>query len=521
MKKALLVVLSMIAIAATAQNKRIEDTRLKALIIQDVCDVFDPNHRPKGWVRPTVQDMAERFSIPTERMARVLEEIIRESLDSIEKAEGKRPPSARYVIYVILRQLKDFRTPDTLDLLRECALSTDAWVCYSAAEIYITFLEGGGDSAAFLQKVHSKGLFPEESRFFDFLQGIIEKLKEKGQNDDVEKLHAVMLDMMWTEQEAVNAARLDKVLCATLDGYEQSIQREQTMQRLRVSVQEHNRKYFDAIKTEIEALPAEKRTDLSKRFKAVERSWEEEFRWDIRRIPMESSPFPSPIEYAWGFTNKHEVSSEQMSKVLEEFIRENLHVLEKTSNRISPQRRDDALKYLWRSIGMLRVFHNSNTLELLKECMQSKEEKVREQAMITCLRIDVMASIPIIRDAVEKGRLNEDNRLIVSGNLALAFRNKLKVQSHLKEHFFATLADAMQTEKDFICARWLDGFLCETLNDYVNSIQRMQAAEKFLTSTKELERNHFNKIKAEVDAIPADKRTDLSRRFKLTLPPQG
>ena len=78
----------------------------------------------------------------------------------------------------------------------------------------------------------------------------------------------------------------------------------------------------------------------------------------------------------------------------------------------------------------------------------------------------------------------------------------------------------MQTEKDFTCARWFDDFLCETLNDYANSVQRIQAIEKFLDSTQELERNHFRNIKAEIDAIPADKRTNLSKRFKLAPPTQ-
>ena len=73
--------------------------------------------------------------------------------------------------------------------------------------------------------------------------------------------------------------------------------------------------------------------------------WEEEFRRDIRRIPMENSPFPSPIEYAWGLTNRHEVSSAQMAKVLDDVIRENLRVLEETLNPTSPKRNEDIISY--------------------------------------------------------------------------------------------------------------------------------------------------------------------------------
>ena len=44
-----------------------------------------------------------------------------------------------------------------------------------------------------------------------------------------------------------------------------------------------------------------------------------------------------------------------------------------------------------------------------------------------------MASIPVIREAVERGRLKESHRLIVSRNLPLVF--KINVQSHLEERF--------------------------------------------------------------------------------------
>lgn len=202
-----------------------------------------------------------------EREVMALEEVVREKLSDMEKADGRQKLKHGRDICAILPRLKDSRRADTLALLRDCALSSNEWVCYGAVEAYIAILGGGGDSASLLREVYATGRVPQDSSFFMFLQEAIGKLKGKGSHGDVEKLHAAMLEIAQVEQEASNAAALDSALCASLEGYAESVQREQALQRLRQSVDEWNRRIFDERKAEIDKTPAGKRTDLSKRFR--------------------------------------------------------------------------------------------------------------------------------------------------------------------------------------------------------------------------------------------------------------
>ena len=81
----------------------------------------------------------------------------------------------------------------------------------------------------------------------------------------------------------------------------------------------------------------------------------------------------------------------------------------------------------------------------------------------------------------------------------------------------------LQTEQDPILVRYFDELLY-TLPlrnyGYTNSVQREWAVQQFLNSTNEEARLYFTEIKTEIDKTPTDQRTDLSKRFNLSEPPQ-
>ena len=164
--------------------------------------------------------------------------------------------------------LREFPAPDTLALLREYALSGEDYARSSTVHTYIAI--AGGDSVPFLQEILAKKIIGNSWLAQD-LRLVIRDLKKKGRDGDVEKFHIFMLEQVQTEQGWTGACELDRALCATLDGYAQSIQREQAIQRF--PERENNRmarQRYQELQADVDKPPASERTDLSKRFKLAE-----------------------------------------------------------------------------------------------------------------------------------------------------------------------------------------------------------------------------------------------------------
>jgi len=274
MKRVLLMTLTVVTLTAAAQEQRTvqerlaDDTVLKEVIFQRVCNT--PIDRPPlGWRRSTVQEVARLGNIPPERMTRVLEEIVRERLADLGKADDSKKWDAPIVIRTILDQMSKFgfHGSDTPALLWECAKTADGDICEATAKAYLDISEGGEDSADFLRETlgRERGL-RTRLKIYEALNNTLAKLKEKDRRDDLEKLQALMLDLIRVENYAYFLDGLDKTLCATLDGYAQSLQREQAIKKPLNITTDEVRDRLTEIKAEMDKIPPDKRTDLSGRF---------------------------------------------------------------------------------------------------------------------------------------------------------------------------------------------------------------------------------------------------------------
>ena len=101
---------------------------------------------------------------------------------------------------------------------------------------------------------------------------------------------------------------------------------------------------------------------------------------------------------------RYDISKERIAKILEEMIREELPVVE-----AKPLERDDFVFdaiYLNNYINDLAIFHNANTLALLKECVMSKDSGVRFAAVRAYVSIAGAESIPFVREFLAGDRLS-------------------------------------------------------------------------------------------------------------------
>ena len=208
------------------------------------------------------------------------------------------------------------------------------------------------------------------------------------------------------------------------------------------------------------------------------------------------------------------LSPEWLTETLENMVRRNMPDLEQVirdewhiSGGPSNTRRK-ACDWVRCPILVLREFPGPNTLSLIRECaFSSKDGIVRQSSIDTYIAIAGGDAVPFLREAVEK-KITDGCDL--SQRLSRAIKKAhSKGKTDDVKTFFAFLMEMAQTEQHALSADMLDKTLC-TLIGYEHSIQRRQNIERFANSEDQYSRERFRERKAEMDKLPADKRTDLS-----------
>jgi hypothetical protein len=270
-----LIMLGVAAVAATTHGQQIiEETLMERNA--DVCRRYGASYRlpenarervleggvSPGWARDTLEGIV-RKNMPILMKQREEQELWRVS-------RGHLPASYRALLtpaYHSILVLREFPDPKTLALLRECLLTPEHYEVHDAALLSYIVLEGG-NSTPCLKELIEKKVTGNSTLSQRLRQTILPDLKKQGRDEDIHKFHAFMLEQLQTEQRWTGGIELDATLCLTLEGYAQSIQREQAIQKHINSENRYAREGFAGIKAAIDAIPADQRTDLSGRFKS-------------------------------------------------------------------------------------------------------------------------------------------------------------------------------------------------------------------------------------------------------------
>ena len=543
------VLLGTVSVTAIAQGQQMdEETLLKRIAV--ICKNRDyPFITPFARLPENARERALEGGLSPEWMTETLESMVLKNLPTLEEVaksfdpavdgwpDAHRIASSR-VIYPIF-MLTEFPGPNTLDLLKRCISSIDYATRDRALDAYIAIK--GGDSVPFLRELLARKAINNAALSQRLKYAVIPGLKNADKQDDLDKFYAFMLEELQTEHEWFAVYSLERVLCATLDGFPQSIQRGQAMQRFANTpdMSEWDRRLYHRIQAEIDAVPADQRVDLSKRFKLAEPPKENLGVFAIpalgqqmdeealqKRIVNICREYNLPVD-ARERALEGGLSPEQVRKTLERMIRENLPVLAKIRKREGDYFMSDGLPADYRAacnkvtsaILMLRHFSDSKTLALMRECASFEDYSVRDCAIGTYITVAGGDSMLFLREIIAKGE-NRTRICRLLGSFIPFLIEKHQNDDMEKVHAF--LLDMLQEEQSWYGVEIIDNILRPTLAGYPQSIQRRQAVQRLLgipIGGKALER--FNVVKAEVDAVPADQRVDLSKRFKLAEPPKG
>ena len=107
---------------------------------------------------------------------------------------------------------------------------------------------------------------------------------------------------------------------------------------------------------------------------------------------------------------KAEISQEQAIRIQEEMVREKLSAIEKDVPNSIPWELYDVLP-------LFGVFPDYEAFPIFRECLQTKTENSRRNAMETYANIKGAEAIPLLREAIEKGYLSKKNRESLNNSL--------------------------------------------------------------------------------------------------------
>jgi len=221
MKKMLTpITLSLVAITVMGleQEKPIDDGLLKMVIRDELCSghhppiEFDEKGKLIPYEIPTAESIARGLNISSNRMARVLEEMVHETLSIVKKmpvpTEIDRDNfnkiftsynTAALNVFPLIEALQSFHGTNTVALLKESVTVNHNIISRKAVEAYIV-IEGAETLPFFREVIKDERLDPtQRNRIIQHLQGAISKLEEKKQTADVEKIATFLKEMKQTK----------------------------------------------------------------------------------------------------------------------------------------------------------------------------------------------------------------------------------------------------------------------------------------------------------------------------------
>ena len=176
------------------------------------------------WVTAVLERQVRKYNSKVQRM--------RNDYTHFVPNTSQRYLDTRKKVKIPMAVLREFPGPNTLELLRKCALSksADTVVSYYAVDTYVAI--AGGDAVPFLRKFVSKDCRGNIHAVSQDLHRVIKGYQASGRHEDAAKLNAFLLEHLQTENDWQFIETLDNVLLDTLEGYAGCDDRVQAFRRI-------------------------------------------------------------------------------------------------------------------------------------------------------------------------------------------------------------------------------------------------------------------------------------------------
>ena len=220
---------------------------------------------------------------------------------------------------------------------------------------------------------------------------------------------------------------------------------------------------------------------------------------------------PTDPEYRFttmqDIADKHKASPEQMTRVLEEFVREELSTLEKAQG-VEKQVCEGFISTL---VQQFNHFHGPDTPALVKECALILGDRSTVEDYIT-LSGGGGDSVFLLRDFIARGDTKDFDRYPLYeclGNFIPQLTGK--GQTADVDKILAFMKEMIQTEQGLGSARELDNILCAHLEGYADDPQRQPVLKRIEVMAEET-KERLKMMEKELEEINAHLRHQREER---------
>ena len=163
--------------------------------------------------------------------------------------------------------------------------------------------------------------------------------------------------------------------------------------------------------------------------------------------------------------------------------------------------------------SMLVFLGNSGDLSVLpflEGKSKSTNDYIRIDASLAYIRLSGVNAAPFLLRAAAAKRHSEMDRYQMYRSFGDQISAAKGKDSKVKlDDAYQCLVRLVETEEMGGPAELLDKVLCDVLEGYATSVQRDKVARRFSISINEYYKNHFNKVKEEIEKVPSVNRANL------------
>ena len=193
---------------------------------------------------------------------------------------------------------------------------------------------------------------------------------------------------------------------------------------------------------------------------------EEGFRDDLRDVP--------DFYTAQDIADKHKASPEQMTRVLEEFVRKELTEWEKAEGGDKSERGG----WIVSLVDQFNHFHGPDTPALVKECVLTLGSRFIVETYITILG-GGGDSVALLREMIANGQFDGVDRHLLYRHLGKFIEQlKGKGQTADVEKICAFMKEMIQAEQHLGSLQQLDNILCAHLEGYASDPLRQPVLKR-------------------------------------------
>ena len=181
--------------------------------------------------------------------------------------------------------------------------------------------------------------------------------------------------------------------------------------------------------------------------------------------------------------------------------------------------RDYNARCCLRVLQLISCFGDRCTLPLFDEMSAASNTWIRLNGYVGYIKVSGVDSVPFLNKILMDGLYTERDHCQIYDNF---HRELMKIDNDKSSEKFRKgltfLLVSAQRDTMGNAANQLDKILCKLLPDYSISVQREQVATKFAKDGNEFYKNHFGKIRDEIEKTPTEKRKDFKAKGELLDP---